>query len=1307
MASYIPNIYRFMPNSVILKLRYLFTMVSIVWSLEAFPSMFTELNLEWSNVYSSNYKLTTFCIYKDTRGLIWLGTDKGLFFYDGFQMHRVREEDTDGLCVYSIIELEDNLFLGTNNGLFKYDIGKNQYGTPLKNTPIEIRTLLLCENRIWIGSLYGMYSLNPETLEITECSQGLYNKSVYSLIRDSRGIIYAGTYDGLSRWDEVNRCFHSVPLLKSIEFHGNFFVNSMTESQDRQKIYIGVKNHLYIYYPRNDSWENYPLQSKSNIKCLTVSHSGDLLIGTEDGLLACNRVTAKHYQQDSRSEYSIADNEIWCIYCDDTDNLWLGHNKGISLAVDHGRIRHFRLSSLIDSSDGMEIHSIFRDHQGNLWIGGSNGVIRDPIYGEPKWYKHDFTQNALSHNKVRAIHQDTDNNLFFATDDGVNRYDYVLDRFYAYHLVDPKNEHMSNWVYAIADFKDSYLIGGYLMGVQKVSKEKLVSNNGGKVVSDKSLNMSPNEFGTKPISLRNDLVNNVITDSVGNIWILLFRDNILTKIDTASNTTEYNIYELIGRYPTHMIMDKHQRVWCGFKGGCAVVDEDGNLLDFYFPRTDVPEDILAMDVVENDIWLATTNNLWKINCESFEIELLPLPSRKYTCIYADPLTHMVLLGGQDEIVEVDPDIVYKSVPPSSFKLILENRDSIGDLVHLTPPNSKFELPYRGGLSLIISDLDYSPLSSKRYLYKLAKSKEDTIGDWIILPEGVNTISFSELSFGHYFLLLKTAGNPFDPVCIPINVAVPWSLSWWSISLYVLMLFCLIGVIITFMKRRNNRAIQEQSRRQMMDNIDRKLTFLSNISHDFKTPLSMILAPVSVMKEKAVDPVEKKNLNLIYENAVKLNNLIHQAIELNQLNQDADELLIVSTFDVVEMIKSIMSSFRESHPTKQFIFDSSCASIYTNADAVKFESIITNLISNASKYSSEDATISCGIELMGNSIQIIVSDDGMGISAKDKPMVYQRMFRAASTSKIKEGNGIGLYLIKRYIELMHGTIEFISQENLGTSFIVTLPKEEADNIQDLTSETVENDNRKKILIVEDNKQIATFLFNLLKSEYRCICAENGRTGLSVAASFLPDLIIMDELMPVMKGTEMALHLKQNPRLVHVPTIMLTAKSDNRTENESVKAGVDIFMSKPFEPAVLKSRIVHLLNLFEEYQKSARLEILTKVKPIEAESLPEKQIAKIVGIIEENISNPDLNVNFLSEKSGLAHKQLYRILKKHMGESPLDYIRSIRLQKAAMLLSQHRFTVTEVCYMVGFQTPSYFTKCFQERYGMPPSQYETGS
>ncbi len=1279
--------------------------VNATFQLHSAPQL-PESEPAWKNVSVNGRKTAVFTLFRDSRGIMWLGTNSGLYFYDGVSTHPVGSDELYGTQIYAIVEKDDILFLGSNNGLLTYDYRTGAVTPHKTESPKEIRTLLLSDNKLWIGGLTGIYLLDTSTSVIADRSKGLPHRSAYSILRDSRGILYAGTYNGVARWDSRTESFIPLKIRASADGEVTMFANCLIESEDRESIYVGGEGSLYRYSPANDGWHKIADVDNNNIKSLAKGETDHILIGTDNGVFDLCGDTVRHYRHDSRQELSLADNEIWCIYSDDQHNIWAGHERGFSIASNSRTIRTIKLSRLVHSGEGNEIHSIHRDRKGDLWFSGTNGIIRLSDGSAPRWYRHSEAAHSLSHNRVRAIHEDSEGTLWFATDAGINRHNQTTDNFDVFHVTDSSGEHSSNWVYAIVEDNDSFWTGSFLNGIHQVSKSRL-KGSGSTVVADFSINTA-----TKPSRnaiLANDLVNDMIKDRQGNLWILLFRDNSLTCFSPASGShVKHDIFGLTGGYPTNISKDRQGRIWCAFKGGVIVFSGPDRYEIVRFPHTNSDETILAMGSVGDGMWVSTQSNVWSIDGRNFSASLLPVPQKPYTAIYDDTASNRVYLGGTDEILEVDSRGIKDSSDFKSIKMVLnDGGEGHLNLSDIRSGMKGLSIPYGGSVTFVVSTLNYSPETVQRYMYKLAESPSDTTGGWVVMPEGANTISFSDLRMGNYTVLVKTIGSPATPLVIPLKVNPPPAMSWWAICLYALAAAGIVCWTVWYLRKRNLRSFHEQERQTALENVEKKLSFLSTMSHDLKTPLSMILGPVSLMKEKARDPESRRSLETIYDNAVRLNNMIHRTIELQHLEDTDENLLITSTFDVVEFCKGVFEVFEENNPNKKFIFHSSCPQLFIEADAVKFESVITNLLSNACKYSDEGSTISLGISRQGNRVEIVVSDDGVGIADIDQTLVFQRMFRAPSTSKLHEGTGLGLYLIKKYLELMGGNINLYSKEGQGTTFAITLPI--SDKVMPETRADVasESSGKIKILIVEDNMQISSFITEILKNEYTCLTAENGRSGLAIAASFAPDLIIADEMMPIMSGLEMVRRMKQHPRLSAIPIIMLTAKSDNQTENESIKLGIDIFMTKPFEPASLLGRIRQLLKGRSEIKEKVRIQTLAEAeaRPIEAESVNEKSLAKIARIIEDNISDPDLNVNFLCEKSGIPNKQLYRLIKKYMGTAPLDYIRSVRLQKAAVLLSQHRFTVSEISYMVGFKTPSYFAKCFQARFGVKPSQYQS--
>lgn len=1285
-------------------------------------SRLPESDLCWKNVIVGGKTTTVFTLFRDSRGMMWFGTNSGLFFYDGINTHPVGENELFGSQIYSLVEKDNRLFIGSNNGLLVFDYQSGKIAPYPLPTPSEIRVLLLNGDELWIGGLNGIMRLDllsdahtdrqanapnkdKETGHLTDCSAGLPHRSVYSILRDSRGIIYAGTYNGLARWDARTSSFKPVKLHGLAKDPSTFFINCMSESDDSESIYLGGEGALYKYSPADNRLQTIDAVEGNNVKSLARGEAGQLLAGTDRGVYELFRDSVKHHIHDSRQEQSLANNEIWCVFMDEDHNLWTGHERGVSIAANSNILRTIKLGSLVHSGEGNEIHSIYRDRKGGLWFGGTNGIIHLDSTSPVKWHRHSLLPNSLSHNRVRKIVEDQEGTMWFATDAGLNRYNPLQENFTNFLILDSEGTHPSNWVYALAEESNHFWIGSFLNGIHYVGKEKL-RGSPGIILADRSVNADT--AGMDGFRLANNLVNEMLIDKDSNLWILLFRDSNLVKYtSTTGECKKFDIHELTGGYPTHLSADKEGRIWCAYKGGAVVIDSGGRLKKISFPTTNSDEAVLAMGPVGDGMWISTQSNVWKVSATSHNATLLPVPQRSYVSVYEDTLTNKIYLGTIDEIIEVDPALMEEEEDLNAIRMILDAKPGESyNLSDIRGAENGLTIPYGGSVALLVSTLNYSPDALQRYMYKLASSPADTIAPWVVLPEGANTITLSDLKMGRYNVLVKTVGSPSGPVAIPLTVRPPFFLSWWAIALYILIILTIIGAIIYQSRRRNRRLLEEQKRRNALDNVEKKLTFLSDISHDLKTPLSMILGPVSLMKEKTKDPESRKSLEVVYDNAVRLNNMIHRTLELQHIEDIDENLLILSRVNVVEFCEGIFDIFKENNPQKRFFFHSTEPDIFIEADAVKLESVITNLLSNACKYSEAGATISCGISRNGTNVEIVVSDDGLGISDDDQSLVFQRLYRSPATSKIKEGTGLGLYLIKRYLELMKGGIELYSKEGQGTTFVVSLPVSEEAMAVSPVSSTEDGGSRARVLLVEDNRQISEFIRSILQERFSFQAAENGSSGLAIASSFLPDIMIVDEMMPIMGGLEMVRRMKQNPRLASIPIIMLTAKSDNRTENESIKTGIDIFMAKPFDPSALMGRINQLLKGRQEIKEKVRMQAIaeSEAKPIEAESINEKTLAKVARIIEENISDPDLNVNLLCEKSGVANKQLYRLIKRYHEMAPLDYIRNVRLQKAAVLLSQHRFTVSEVSYMVGFKTPSYFARCFQNQYGVRPSQYK---
>ena len=948
-------------------LQLLFLLISF-FPTSAFGITNSELSergsLEWRNIDVDGHRAAAFTLFADSRGLMWVGTSQGLFLYDGAETHRIGDSVLTSIQVFAIVEHEGILYLGTNRGLMVYLPDAGKVDTTLSEPSVgEIRCMLTSHDKLLIGSLNGLFTYDFNSRKLEDIGRGLPNKSVYALLRDSRGVLYAGTTGGLARYDVSESRFRPVetPTLKSVT--QKTFVNSMLEAPDRQSLYIGTGEGLFAYQPAREQWSRVEEIGNAMVKCLAINRKGRLLVGTYDGLFYLNSDGTHVYQRDTRRHTSPAGNQIWTVMEDVAGNIWTGHERGISIASNSSYFRSIKINSLIPTGESNEFLSVFRDSKSNLWLGGTNGVIVKKADGSVRWH-HLASSNGTSGDIcVRSIMEDSQGTVWLSTDGGIYRYNASTATFSVFLLSDTKGERTSDWVYAIRQIGDHLWVASYLGGINSVSLSKM-TGNGGLIKADYSL--------ARGQVTANDNISNMVADNHGCLWILLYGDQNLYRYNTFNHQADrYDIRQMVGSGPTHICLDKKGRLWCASKGGVVVFSGKGNPDVITLPPSGSDESVLAMAPVDDGVWLSTMSNLWNIDGKTLVPSLIPAPQKGLTSICDDPVSGKVIVGSLDEIVYVSKVRKDEAQNIGLVKMILECVDGhIKNLINLVTHSKALSIPYGGSLSLLVSTMEYSPDMMPHFQYRVVKHGTADDDGWVVMPEGTSAIHLTDMSFGDYELQVKTVSNPLPPVIVPLRVGKPFWLSWWAVMCYALLVAAATGAVFWYMRRRALRRAQEREREEALANVEQKLAFLSVEKHDLET-----------------------------------------------------------------------------------------------------------------------------------------------------------------------------------------------------------------------------------------------------------------------------------------------------------------------------------------------RIDELLKAKEEMHTHQRLQAITDAKPIEAESPVEKQLAEIAKVVDENLSNLDLNGAFIGEQCAMSEKQLYRLMKKHLGITPSEYIRNVRMQKATMLLSQKYFTVSEVAYMVGFSAPSYFSKCFQEHYGVAPSNYQT--
>lgn len=1253
------------------------------------------------------------CFLQDTQGLIWIGSNKGLFSYDGYssQPHFTFGERNNTRIYCGEVVDSTYLYLGADNGLLIYNYRTDTYEEPKADFPTDIRTLALHDGILWLGTLNGLYTYSPETRRLSAITEGLPHQTIYSLIHASDGNLYIGTYNGCCRYIPATGRFETINLPVT-GGRSNQFVNSLLEDATRRCIWIGTEGCLFKYTLADGRMQRIDAFHDNSVKSLALDGNGRLMVGTDNGLYVYQEdESLLHVVHDSRNLQSLSNNIIWAIFADREHNVWLGTDYGISMSRHNSVLRHIPISQITGTGEGNQFYSMLRDTHGTYWFGGTNGLIRFTALmdGEQDvaWYKMGDRKYPLSHNRVRHLYEDREQQLWVATDGSISRYDPTKRQFIHYNIVDSTRRYNANWAYGLFEDRDGqFWIATCLGGIFVVDKENLMRSSGGLYMAEKTYSIHNGLFGM--------FINQMIPDREGNVWALLYNSpNSIEKINPRTGeVTHIAVGELKGdRTPNFILCAEDGYIWIGFPGGVMrVTPENDSIRMLPFDAYNHYE-VLSMAEADGRIWISTTDGFWVADQQTLEVRRLNITDKRFTSMFFDKTSGEFYLGTADGFAISSPEALlaeHLEQPLILTALYVNNQ--------LYQPGIRYShrinLDYdQNNLVFELSDLPYSLEEKSKLLYRL----EGVDREWNLLKPNTNRIIYNNLNYGDYRLIvskLDAHGKPSEKTyALDIHIIPPWYYTPWAKAVYVLLCLVLILWTINFFRVKNRLKLERLEKEKILEQSQAKMEFFMNLSHDLKTPLSMIIAPISRMLPAIKNPQEKKQLEQVQHNAMKLNSLIHQGLDFNRVDSGNNALLILSQIELVSFVRGLLTLYAEEKTReKQLTFDfhTDREKIYIQMDAIKLESILDNLLSNAVKYTPEGGSVTLRLEIPdeGKEVHISVSDTGIGVPRQDQPYIFQRFFQSPKTAGKKEGTGIGLYLVKTYTELHGGSVLLTSEENKGTTVMLNLPvvSPEQMSVDALSSdaETVSPE-APLILIVDDTQEIAEFIYQILHVKYRCRIAENGKTGMEMAMELSPDLIIADVMMPVMGGLEMVRCLKKHIPTSTIPIILLTAKSDKETELESIQLNIEAFIPKPFEPDILLSRVQQLLAAREMHETKARIEALAAPKEIEAVSYDEKFLANIIHLIEEHISDSELNVNALCEWTSTNNKQMYRKIKQLTGMTPVEYIKSIRMKKAAMLLKQQKFTVAEVMYMVGFSNHSYFSKCFQAEFGVTPKQY----
>lgn len=1264
------------------------------------------LKLMADNMFSNNMPYPSFrsiqlpndaivvsCIIEDPSGMMWMGSKRGLFRYDGYQSYPFYNKDgSDANAIQSLSFIDGNtMAVSTNDGCYFFNIRTEKFLMPDERLGKvgAVNFVSRIGDKLFIGTTdYGLYRYDLVTRRLTH----VYNShgfTTHAYLRAGDNI-YFSVSGSIRRYNVKSKRTTVVQAPISYAY-------DMYYDNDSKSILIGCENGILRYKPNEGTVKRLDFSTNDVYRCITKDRKGNLVCGTANGLFIIdkNGQTA-HYRHQTRTPLSIVDNYIFSVYCDSKDNVWVTTNKGVSVGTLSQPYKRIGLPSITSSDDGNLFYHLLVDKHQNYWLGGDNGLLlyhKEGGQWQSRWYSLNNEQWHMTNNNIHDVFQDNEGDVWITSDGSISHYNTAtgkLDNF----VIERDDGKSSLWAYGVAeDNKQRLWIATFMNGLYVVDKKRLLSSNGRLKYHDAYFKNSKPSVET---------AYEIYADKRGYIWANTGRR--LVRIN--SSTMEVKGYPV----PMDYMNYAYGKLWISTLGKIRCFDTEAEKIKD-LPFTAKGSMVYTLKAGGGKMWFTTAKGIYYIDVKTYKIYPCLNPDKIYLSGCYDSFTKQMIFGGDDGFLTCssslqpvkDSPTVYVTGLSSDGSLLVPGTDYKG-------PSSRFleeiRMKRRGNVTIELSTLLYSMSSRTSFYYRLGD--KDT---WHAVDNNGNTIHFATLPSGSYNLYLTTVlpdGNDMSGVSTyRLIVPYPWYLSWPMVLLYILLLAASVFGVIYYYQLRSKRKYELKEKEKTMELSRQKMDFFVNMSHELKTPLSLIIAPLSKLISEVKNVTELETLKAINRNAIKLNTLIYRILDFKKMEFAVEDSLLRSHTEVVSLLRECIKNFSQEAELKHvsITLKTDTDSLWMNLDALKIESVINNLLSNAMKYVPEnDGKVMVELSTANDTVYISVADNGKGVDNNELHNLFTKFFQGQNAVR---GTGIGLFLVKKFVEMHGGRVTAKNDNGLRVSLEIPVSgdnKVETGMSVIPKKENTEHDT--SLLIVDDNIEMLDFLTRSFEKNYRCITATDGSEALKKMDKFIPDLVIADEMMPVMDGLTLVRTMRSTQRLASLPVIMLTAKDDEETEMKSIKAGADLFMSKPFDLRKLSLHVVQLIQSRKAMGKQQSLQTIANPdfsQHQQSRDSDEVFLENITRCIEENMQNEDFNVAKLSELVGIDQKKIYRKLKQLIGKTPIAFMKQLRMKKAAVLLKEGSFTVSEVMYLVGYSNASYFSKCFLEEYGVTPSQY----
>lgn len=1267
------------------------------------------------------------CVYADPEEpIIWIATQRsGLNAYNyelaSLEVFTHRDEQANSLITNDVTSIapaaDGNLWISTyHRGIEYFDKKKKEFTHYNKETLPD----LLSDN-VWTimddknGNLYighvsqgmSIMSLKDNRVKNYKCEPGnpesIPGNEIRCIFKDNNDNIWVGTNKGLALFNTETGDFIRPERKQEGPFASPIF-----------DIWQTVDNKLWVATELNGVFE---IDLKRHF------------------LLTSNRLEMQHYTV-GYNKYSLSNSTVRCVFQDSFKNIWFGTYGGGINFIGHTSplFNVFGYSPIPDdlySLNNRSTLSLCFDAEKRLWIGTDGGGIN--VFEEGKRVKvYSKETGNLSHNTVHTLLKDSHDNIWIGTFvHGINHY----------------NKETKKFTPVLLDGKDNLDIRCF--HEDDNAKIWVGTNEGIFVLNGDKMNVL-HHYNNTNSQLPENLIRSIMQDHKGRMWIGTFGEGLAVytpEMEILAHFNEYNGF--CSNTINHIFIDSNEQVWIATGEGLVCFAGTDSWEYQVFQREEGLTNTYIRAITEDkdgNIWFSSNagischmtgssqfqhyDHLGKTQMKSFS-----------NAVISDSETEMVYFGSINGTYFFEPRTVLHSrdVPPV---IITEMRiyDTHGtqgkeiSINYFNDKNKNVTLTNKQNIfSIYFNIQDYSLADHVSYVYKL-KGIDD---QWHSVED--NNVTFRNIPPGHYQFQvsaqMKNLEQPNDIYTLSIHITPPLGLTWWAKIAYCIIIALIVFSILYVYKKKidiqSSYEMEKKNYKYEQELNNERLRFYTNITHELRTPLTLILGPLEdLQQDRNLLPKQQQKISVVRQSALRLLNLINQLLEFRK-TETQNKKLCVRNGNIAALVKEVGLKYRELN-TKQGVdfsmeLENEDMPLYFDEEIINI--ILDNLITNAFKYTnSGKITLSLYTTEKENVAytEIKVDDTGYGIPKENLEQIFEHYYQVMN-DKQASGTGIGLALVKKLVLLHEGEIHVDSILNVGSSFRLSLlthnsypnalhgveKESNTDEVEEYTLMTTDNSseqlsNEKPILlVVEDNMDIRNYIFDSFADSFDVITAEEGEEGCKAALTHTPDIIVSDIMMPGMDGIDFCKRIKEDIRTSHIPVILLTAKSTLQEKEEGYDSGADSYITKPFSATLLRCRINNLLEnrkkLAAQFKLNLKLDNKRDTLKESINQLDNEFLKNITRLIEGNLESDKIDIGFLSDKLSMSSSTLYRKIKAVTGISTNEFIRKVKIQHAEQLLLTGKYTVSEIAFRVGMNSPVYFRQCFKEEFGLTPSDY----